>query len=82
MKTPMNIIDPTFALFAFACFASSPGLQAAAIDATLYTKYSLDIPHTNVVWSVCGSLPGSSGCYGSGSLGGLLLADALNRGIV
>ena len=69
MKTLMNIIYPKFALFAFACFAFSPELPAAAIDATLYTRYHTDPAQTIVNWNVCGSLPGSSGCYGSGTLG-------------
>src|SRR5437667_11763051 len=42
---------------------------AAAIDATLYTRYHTDPNQTIIDWNVCGSLPGSSGCYGSGSLG-------------
>src|SRR5438105_9145691 len=42
---------------------------AAAIDATLYTRYHTDPNQTIVNWNVCGSLPGSSGCYGSGTLG-------------
>jgi hypothetical protein len=42
---------------------------APPIDATLYTRYNVDQDHTNIGWNVCGSLPGSSGCYGSGSLG-------------
>jgi hypothetical protein len=46
-----------------------PAAPAAAIDATLYTRYNIDRAHTTVGWNVCGSLPGSSGCYGSGSLG-------------
>ena len=46
-----------------------PAAPAAPIDATLYTRYGLDVDHANIGWNVCGSLPGSSGCYGSGSLG-------------
>ncbi len=42
---------------------------AAAIDATLYTRYHTDPNESIVDWNVCGSLPNSSGCYGSGSLG-------------
>src|SRR5439155_3472495 len=46
-----------------------PAAPAAALDAGLYAKYNMDPAHTTVNWNVCGSLPGSSGCYGSGSLG-------------
>jgi len=41
----------------------------AAIDSTLFTNYTLNSPHTSIEWVVCGSLPGSDGCYGAGSLG-------------
>jgi hypothetical protein len=43
-------------------------LHAAAIDSTLYTYYNIG---TNgfIYLTVCGSLPGSGGCYGSGSMG-------------
>ena len=57
-----------------------PGAPGAAIDATLYTKYHTDIAHTSVDWSVCGSLPGSSGCYGSGTLGPFGQIGALLEG--
>ena len=36
--------------------------------------------HTNVDWNVCGSLPGSSGCYGSGTLGPFGKIGALMEG--
>ena len=81
MKTLMNTIYPKFALFAFAWFAFSPGLPAATpIDTTLYTRYNMDPAHTTVNWNVCGSLPGSSGCYGSGSLGPFGRVGALMEG--
>lgn len=41
----------------------------AALDSTLFTNYTLNPGGKSVEWVVCGSLPGSSGCYGSGSLG-------------
>ena len=59
---------------------SVPAAPAAVIDATLYTRYNTDIAHTTVNWNVCGSLPGSSGCYGSGSLGPYGKAGALLEG--
>jgi hypothetical protein len=59
---------------------SVPAAPAAVIDATLYTRYNTDIAHTTVNWNVCGSLPGSSGCYGSGSLGPFGQIGALLEG--
>jgi len=41
----------------------------AAIDSTLFTTYVLQANATRIDLTVCGSLPGTSGCYGSGSLG-------------
>jgi hypothetical protein len=43
--------------------------HAATIDATLYTTYTTFSNKTTLDYSVCGSLPDSSGCYASGSLG-------------
>src|SRR5205807_7934364 len=57
-----------------------PAASATPIDATLYTRYNMDRAHTSVGWNVCGSLPGSSGCYGSGSLGPFGRAGALLEG--
>jgi len=57
-----------------------PAAPATVIDATLYTRYNTDIGHTTVNWNVCGSLPGSSGCYGSGSLGPFGQIGALLEG--
>ena len=75
MKTITNIIYAALALFAFACFA-----PAAAIDATLYTRYHTDPNQTIVDWNVCGSLPSSSGCYSSGTLGPFGKVGALMEG--
>jgi len=52
----------------------APGLftsiaRAAPPDAGLYTSYFLSSDYTGVTFVVCGSVPGSDGCYGSGSLG-------------
>jgi hypothetical protein len=57
-----------------------PAAPAAAIDAALYTRYNMDPAHTSVNWNVCGSLAGSSGCYGSGSLGPFGRVGALMEG--
>ena len=43
-------------------------LHASAIDSTLFTTYTLG-GNTNINWTECGSLPGTSGCYGAGTLG-------------
>jgi hypothetical protein len=57
-----------------------PAAPAGAIDATLYTRYNMDRAHTSVGWNVCGSLSGSSGCYGSGSLAPFGRAGAVMEG--
>jgi hypothetical protein len=44
-------------------------LHAAAIDSTLYTYYNIGTDPTLIYLTVCGSLPDSEGCYGSGSMG-------------
>jgi hypothetical protein len=45
-------------------------LHASAIDSTLFTTYTLPgSKDTSINWTVCGSLPGTSGCYGAGTLG-------------
>lgn len=44
-------------------------LHAAAIDSTLYTYYNIGTDLTGISLTVCGSLPDSDGCYGSGSMG-------------
>jgi hypothetical protein len=62
-----------------ACFVSLAVLLIAAAavpahaqqklpDGTLYTLYS-NVMSSQVNWVTCGSLPQSSGCYGSGHLG-------------
>ena len=41
----------------------------AALDSTLSTNYSINPLAKTIDWVVCGSLPGSSGCFGGGSIG-------------
>jgi hypothetical protein len=41
----------------------------AAIDSTLYTYYNIGTNPTLIYLTVCGSLPGSAGCYGSARMG-------------
>jgi hypothetical protein len=52
------------------CWALSPFAAAATpLDATLFTGYTLLSDYSGVSFFVCGSVPGSDGCYGSGTLG-------------
>lgn len=44
-------------------------VHGANLDSTLFTTYTMDAARTNLNWVVCGSLPGTSGCYGAGSVG-------------
>jgi hypothetical protein len=53
----------------------------AALDSTLFTTYTVNSPFQNVAFTVCGSLPQSSGCYGGGSLGPFNKVGALLEGI-
>ncbi len=69
-----RIVFPTVVAATLICASLSYGQAGAVpaatpIDATLYTRYHTDPNETIIDWNVCGSLPGSSGCYGSGSLG-------------
>jgi len=69
-----RIVFPTVVAATLICASLSYGQAGAVpaatpIDATLYTRYHTDPNQTIIDWNVCGSLPGSSGCYGSGSLG-------------
>jgi hypothetical protein len=82
-----RIVFPTVVATTLICASLSygqeggvPAASAAVIDATLYTRYNTDIAHTTVNWNVCGSLAGSSGCYGSGSLGPFGQIGALLEG--
>ena len=75
VKTITNITYAAFACFALICVSHS---YATPPDATLYTTYSTSA-HT-VSLEVCGSLPGSSGCYGGASLGPFGKVGALLEG--
>lgn len=57
-----SMISLFFTITSVACFAANP-------DATLFTTYNINTAGTSVSFVVCGSLPGSEGCYGSGTLG-------------
>lgn len=58
----------------------SPSEAGAPPDQNLLAQYSFDNAYSNVYFSVCGSLPGSSGCYGGGTLGPFGHAGALIEG--
>jgi hypothetical protein len=44
-------------------------LHAAALDANLYTIYSLGTAPKDLYWEVCGATQDSFGCFGSGNIG-------------
>jgi hypothetical protein len=58
---------PFLLVLNFSIMASAQ--NAAPLDSTLYTNYTTDANLDTLTWIVCGSLPGSSGCYGAGSIG-------------
>jgi len=60
------------------CAASS--VQAAPIDATLYTTYRLITGDTSLSYSVCGSTQLSEGCYAAGNIGPFGKIGALLEG--
>ncbi|MGA2390549.1 MAG: hypothetical protein ABSF97_16400 [Candidatus Sulfotelmatobacter sp.] len=53
---------------------------SAALDATLFTNYEVLPAAESIIWFVCGSLPDSDGCYGTGSLGPFGYVGALMEG--
>ena len=80
-----RIVFPTVVAATLICASLSYGQAGAVpaatpIDATLYTRYHTDPNETIIDWNVCGSLPDSSGCYGSGSLGPFGRVGALMEG--
>ena len=56
-------------------------VHGANLDSTLFTNYTMDTARTNVTWYVCGSLPGTSGCYGAGFLGPFGKVGAMLEGL-
>jgi hypothetical protein len=48
--------------------AQNAGAGTPPIDSTLFATYNFSAGATSVQFVVCGSLPGSEGCYGSGTL--------------
>jgi len=71
--------DLAIPMILFTFCTAIPAL-AGPIDGTLFTTYTMAQNATNVNWVVCGSLPGTSGCYGSGSLGPFAKIGALLEG--
>jgi hypothetical protein len=68
MTSPLRATFQALALTL--CCALSPFATAATpLDATLFTGYTLFNDYSGVSFFVCGSVPGSEGCYGSGTLG-------------
>lgn len=64
-------------MFRFACMAAAAfGLSTAMAcaggvdlpDAGVFTTYQVSADKTSIAWSTCGTVPGSSGCFGSGTL--------------
>jgi hypothetical protein len=67
------------ALLSF-CALSPIATAAAPPDAGLYTLYEFSTGYTDVSFLVCGSVPGSDGCYGSGSMGPFGHVGAMSEG--
>jgi hypothetical protein len=67
-------------ILAFAAALSAHAQAPAALDATLYTTYSLYNSDQTVDLIVCGSTQESEGCYGSASLGPFGKVGALLEG--
>jgi hypothetical protein len=70
----------SFAAAILFVFATVIFVAATPIDSTLSTTYTMAQNGTNVDWVVCGSLPGSIGCYGAGSMGPFAKIGALIEG--
>lgn len=80
LKAYMRIQHIFAALVMLLVLSNTALLHAAALDSTLYTTYDTQAPYTNVVYSVCGSLPQSEGCYGGGNLGPFGMIGAMIEG--
>ena len=83
-RTILPIAAATTLICAGLSFGQETAVQAVPAatppDATLFTTYNIDTAHTSVGLSVCGSLPGSEGCYGGASLGPFGKVGALLEG--
>jgi hypothetical protein len=77
---------PAFAIIGFgisnqASAQTKIAPDSTPIDGTLYATYSVTSTRTHVLLSVCGSLPGSSGCYGGADLGPFNSVGAVLEGL-
>jgi hypothetical protein len=63
-----------------AIMADPAWVYAASPDAGLFASYFFGNNYTSVAFLVCGSLPGTEGCYGSGEFGPFGHAGALIEG--
>jgi hypothetical protein len=79
-KTALAVSVILFALSTLSGAAQTTSAPPSALDATLFTTYSLSSGDQNVSLSVCGSLPGSEGCYGGAFLGPFGKIGALLEG--
>jgi hypothetical protein len=77
---------PAFAMISFgisnqASAQTKITADSTPIDETLYATYSVASDRTHVSLSVCGSLPGSEGCFGSADLGPFNSVGAVLEGL-
>jgi hypothetical protein len=77
---------PAFALFSFGILNQASAqaeitADSTPIDGTLYATYSIARDRAHVSLTVCGSLPGSEGCYGSADLGPFQGVGAVLEGL-
>ena len=77
---------PALAIIGFGLLNRAPaqteiGADAKPIDQTLYATYSISNDRTHLYLSVCGSLPGSEGCYGGAELGPFNSVGAVLEGL-
>ena len=79
-KTALAVSVTLFALSTISGAAQTTSAPPSALDATVFTTYSLSSGDQNVSLSVCGSLPGSEGCYGGAFLGPFGKIGALLEG--
>jgi|SRR5579862_130517 len=79
MISPLRTTFQALAL-TLSCALSPFATAATPPDATLFTGYTLFTDYSGVSFFVCGSVPGSDGCYGSGTLGPFKHIGALLEG--
>jgi hypothetical protein len=79
-------ILPALAIIAFGLSSRASAqteitTDSKPIDEGLYATYTLSTDRTHLSLSVCGSLPGSSGCYGGADLGPFNSVGAVLEGL-